>query len=243
MYLISEKGLCKVLKASRGRGYEIIPDGRNITINGIHWAIQSETPELPVKAALQIVEDAGYLPVEAMRVQAGTPNQLIIPEAAMTRTAFFKLDTAEVRGMKKIPVIFKEHWQLYQTDTGKVYAFDTALLEMVDFGATEPGTVMRDNGTAGIWYYDAQAVYIAPGHFSAEDTEKLVHIAALDWERQQSHDDPVENMSLFDEHPATSEDDQEEAATAHDAPSNEEDKEPGGADEEPGEAAGDGTQA
>lgn len=210
MYLISEKGLCKVLKASRGIGYEIIPDGRDITINGIHWAIQSATPELPVKAALQIVEDAGYLPVEAMRVQAGTPNQLIIPEAALMRTDFFKLDAGEVREMKKIPVIFKDHWQLYQTDTGDVYAFDTAILEMVDFVATEPGVAIRASGNAGIWYYDAQAVYIAPGHFSAEDTEKLVHIAAMDWERQQKHDDPVENMSLFDD-PITASEDGDEA--------------------------------
>ena len=35
--------------------------------------------------------------------------------------------------MVKIPVIFRDRWQLYQTTTGAVYAFDTELLKLIDF--------------------------------------------------------------------------------------------------------------
>lgn len=57
---------------------------------------------------------------------------------------------------------------------------------------------MAASGSMGIWSCYGVAVYIAPGRFSWEDTEKIRHIAGLDWENQLEHEDPVANMSLFD---------------------------------------------
>ena len=84
--MLSEKGLCKILKqAYKQGGYEIMPvamadDGAGrwrrseITINGAAWAVRCQTVDLPKKAAVQIVEDAGYLPVEPMKIRKGEPN-------------------------------------------------------------------------------------------------------------------------------------------------------------------------
>lgn len=198
--MVSKKGLCKVLKKTFSAGYEIIPsaNGKVLTLNGSRWAVQVPTTELPVDVALQIVGDAGYLPVEAMRVQKGDSNQMIIAEAVTQRTEFFKPSNSEVLTMMKIPIIFKDRWQLYQTENGEVYAFDVEYLEMIDFDDCQPEVVMRATGNTGIWFFDGQAVYIAPGHFSAEDRERLAYIAAMDWERQQANNDPVENLNLFD---------------------------------------------
>lgn len=196
--MLEKKGLCKLLKSTHSRGYEYVPEGRILTVNGRSWAVQCDTKDLPVEAAQQIVEHIGYMPTEPIQVQKGEPNQSIIPEAAKVRMDFFKSETGEMLAMKKIPVIFRDRWQLYQTDSGQVYGFDTEIMKVIDFKQFDPVTYMSDTGTMGMWSAYGVVVFIAPGRFSREDTEKLYHIAAMDWERQQNHEDPVGNMSLFE---------------------------------------------
>lgn len=168
--MLEKRGLCKVLKSTYARGYEYVPEGRMVTINGRSWAVQCDARDVPVEASVQIVENVGYMPTDPMLVQKGEPNQMIMPDAAKIRMDFFKDESGEMVTMKKIPVIYRDRWQLYQTERGAVYGFDT----------------------------EGVAVYIAPGRFSWEDSQKIHHIAALDWENQLAHEDPVANMSLFD---------------------------------------------
>lgn len=212
--MISEKGLCKILKSAYKRGgYTIVPrtihrEGpagtyrhNDIIINGTTWAIECETIDLPSKAAVQIVEDAGYLPVEAMTIKKGEPNQLVLEGTASSRHELLAEQRGDLIRMKKIPVIFKERWQLYQTERGSVHAFDTTLLELIDFERWKPESFMSAAGHLGVFISpcEEQTVYIAPGRFSAADEEKVLHIAGLDWEQQMEHDDPAVNVSLFDE--------------------------------------------
>lgn len=197
--MLEKKGLCKVLKSTYPRGYEYVPEGRMVTINGRSWAVQCDARDIPVEASVQIVENIGYMPTDAMLVQKGEPNQMIMEEAAKIRMDFFKQENGEMLTMKKIPVIYRDRWQLYQTERGEVYGFDTEIMRIIDFKTAEPSTYMATSGSMGIWSCGGVAVYIAPGRFSWEDTEKIHHIAALDWEKQIDHADPVANMSLFDE--------------------------------------------
>lgn len=212
--MISEKGLCKILKAAyKSGGYSIIPrtersEGpagtwkrNDITINGATWAVRCPTEELPGEAAVQIVKDAGYLPVEAMNIQKGAPNQLLLEEMAESRYSLLRDQDQEAVAMKKIPVIFRERWQLYQTERGDVFAFDLELLQLIDFKATENcvEAYLSGNGHLGMFFYLDYAVYIAPGRFSRENQEKILYIAGLDWENQIGADDPVANVSLFDQ--------------------------------------------
>ena len=101
--------------------------------------------------------------------------------------------------MRQIPVIFRERWQLYQTENGDVYAFDTELLKLIDFKEAEPSAFMSQNGHLGVFARGDSTVYIAPGRFSRANEEKILYIAGLDWENQIDTDDPVANVSLFDE--------------------------------------------
>lgn len=208
--MISEKGLCKILKSAyKGSGYTIIPrticaDGparwrkNEIIINGATWAIRCETVDLPGEAAVQIVKDAGYLPVEPMNIQKGAPNQLVLREVAEAHHDLLSSQDEDTVRMRQIPVIFRERWQLYQTEEGNVYAFDLELLKLIDFKAVQPETFMTVNGHLGLFCWSGSAVYLAPGRFSRADEERILYIAGLDWENQIDTEDPVVNISLFD---------------------------------------------
>lgn len=209
--MVSEKGLCKILKSAyKGAGYQLIPESKAIdgdgnrfrqnmlTVSGATWAVQCPTVELPSEAAVQIVKDAGYLPVEAMLIARGASNQIIMDEVAMARAQLFKDGTGELISAKKIPVIFKERWQLYQTEEGVVFGLDTELLKLIDFKAWDPNCYLTNSGMRAIFIQCDSTIHIAPGRFSREDSEKIQHIAALDWEKQQECEDPVVNISLFD---------------------------------------------
>ena len=104
----------------------------DILINGAAWAVSCLTVALPPEAAVQIVKDVGYLPVEAVKVQKGEANQLMMAGIAAERYDMLQEQRGDVLPMKKIPVIFKDRWQLYQTIEGSVHAFDTALLQLID---------------------------------------------------------------------------------------------------------------
>lgn len=213
--MLNEKGLCKILKSAyKGGGYQIIPQTvkavgpagawkrSDIVINGATWAVRCETTDLPKAAAVQIVDDAGYLPVEAIGIKKGEPNQLILEGVAADQYTLLnrKSEGEHVKPMLKIPVIFKDRWQLYQTETGEVCAFDVELLKLIDFKAVKNGLecYLSEDGGLGMFFWGDFAVYIAPGRFSAEDEKKIRHVAELDWENQFEDDDPVANISLFD---------------------------------------------
>lgn len=197
--MLDKKGLCKVLKSTYPRGYEYIPEGRTVTINGRSWAVQCDNIGIPAEAAVQIVENIGFMPVEPIRVTKGEAAQMIMPDAAKIRMDFFRDESGEMVTMKKIPVIYRERWQLYQTERGEVYGFDTEIMQIIDFKSAAPDTYMAASGSMGIWTLDGMAVYIAPGRFSKADCEKIGHIAKLDWENQLTHEDPGSNMSLLDD--------------------------------------------
>ena len=157
--MISEKGLCKILKSSyKNGGYSIIQvrrkvDGlarswkRNeIIINGATWAVRCQAEDLPKAAAVQIVGDVGYMPMDAVTVQKNQPNQTMLENIVDTRIGSLAALNGDGVRMRQIPVIFRERWQLYQTETGNVYAFDTELLKLIDFkiefGRLADGTII-----------------------------------------------------------------------------------------------------
>ena len=186
--MIHEKGLCKVLSAAyKGGGYSVIPVRRQvetvarswrrneIILNGATWAVRCLTEDLPKEAAVQIVKDVGYMPMDPVSVQKNQPNQTMLEDVADIRGS----QLAELRDgssiMVKIPVIFRDRWQLYQTTTGTVYAFDTELLKLIDFKEAAPECRITPHG----------------------NEEKIIYIAGMDWENQVEEDDPVVNLNLF----------------------------------------------
>ena len=209
--MISEKGLCKILKSAyKSGGYSVIPVRRSvetaacgvwrrneIILNGTTWAIRCLAEDVPKMAAVQIVDDVGYMPMEPVTVRKGDPNQTMMEGVAGLRDG----QLTELRDgsslMVQIPVIFRERWQLYQTDRGAVYAFDTELLKLIDFKEAEPECRITQGGNMAMFAWGDELVFIAPGRFSRENEEKILYIAGLDWENQIETDDPVVNLNLF----------------------------------------------
>ena len=208
--MISEKGLCKILKSAfKNGGYSVIqvrsqaeaqaPSWRRneIIINGATWAVRCITEDLPKAASVQIVDDVGYMPMDAVTVQKNQPNQTMLEDVADIRGS----QLAELRDgssiMVKIPVIFRDRWQLYQTTTGAVYAFDTELLKLIDFKEASPECRITSQGNMAMFAWGDEMVFLAPGRFSRDNEEKIIYIAGMDWENQVEADDPVVNLNLF----------------------------------------------
>lgn len=209
--MLHEKSLCKVLTAAyKSGGYEIIPGTieagpwkrHTIIINGAAWAIRCETNMLPREAAVQVVKDVGYLPMEPMMVNKNGSTQAMLPEMAEKHNGLLPDAHKGAIPMKKIPVIYRDRWQLYQTEKGEVYAFDVELLKIIDFKTVgksdEFTTNMAAGGVLGIFAWRDWTVYIAPGRFSGADLEKIQHIASMDWENQIEQGDLITNITLFD---------------------------------------------
>lgn len=209
--MLHEKSLCKVLTAAyKSGGYEIIPGTieagpwkrHTIIINGAAWAIRCETNMLPREAVVQVVKDVGYLPMEPMMVNKNGSTQAMLPEMAEKHNGLLPDAHKGAVPMKKIPVIYRDRWQLYQTEKGEVYAFDVELLKIIDFKtvgkSNEFTTNMAAGGVLGIFAWRDWTVYIAPGRFSGADLEKIQHIASMDWENQIEQGDPITNITLFD---------------------------------------------
>lgn len=209
--LIHEKGMCKILSAVyKAGGYEVVPTVEAtppgykmnlIVINGRSWAVKCPVRDLPKAVSVQVTGDVGYLPMEPVAVRKGYENQSLLTEVAEQR-GLLPGGSEDLVEMKKIPVIYRDRWQLYQDENGEVYGFDVELLKIIDFKTVEESedfqTLMATSGRLGMFNWQDFTVYIAPARFYAEDLEKIRHIAKLDWENQQEDREAVENLTLFD---------------------------------------------
>ena len=45
--MLEKRGLCKVLKSTYARGYEYVPEGRMVTINGRSWKMSAICQRIP----------------------------------------------------------------------------------------------------------------------------------------------------------------------------------------------------
>lgn len=110
--MLDKRGLCKVLKNTYPRGYEYVPEGNMVTINGKSWALQCDARDVPVEASVQITENVGYIPTSPMLIAKGAANQTLMEDAVKIRMDFFRQSDGEMLCMKKIPVIYRDRWQL-----------------------------------------------------------------------------------------------------------------------------------
>ena len=209
--MIHEKGLCKVLSAAyKGGGYSVIPVRRQvetvarswrrneIILNGATWAVRCLTEDLPKEAAVQIVKDVGYMPMEPVSVQKNQPNQTMLEDVADIRESQLEELRDGSSVMVKIPVIFRDRWQLYQTTTGAVYAFDTELLKLIDFKEVSPECRITPHGNMAMFLWGRRdGISGAGGGSPGRTRKKILYIAGMDWENQVEADDPVVNLNLF----------------------------------------------
>lgn len=200
--IFKESGLLRALKAAHKQGYEIIPNGERVTICTKNWAIEADAADLPLKVSLEIVEHAGYMPTSTpVRVCKGCTNQTLFAEAARVRMSDVHTDSnGDWEAMTAIPIIFRNCWQLFVTESKEVFAFDTELLDIMDTEKVTPSAMMRTGYIpAGVFELGGSFLMVAPGGFSTVDALKLVAIANLEWDLNRAYGDPTENLSLFDD--------------------------------------------
>lgn len=198
--LFNESGLIKQLKAAYKVGYEIIPNGSRVTICTRTWAIDADRVDVPLKASLAMVEHAGYMPSMPIKVVAGSATQIMLAETAKVHIQEASTGSeGDWQVMKKLPIVYKEHWQLYIAENGAVYAFDTAILDIMDTNMVTPTAMLRTGYCpAGVFEQGGNYLMVAPSVFSITDSAKMLEIAKMNWDNVHLCGDPCENLSLFD---------------------------------------------
>ena len=120
--IINENGLCRILAASYKYGYEIIPQPvlKYTVLFGSTWAVRLPSDAIPRKVLGLMAQHAGCIPTDAIRVHKDQPNQGIIPEVTLERIRLLEEHTGRAEYAERIPLIYKEAWQLYQTADGEI---------------------------------------------------------------------------------------------------------------------------
>ena len=194
--IFEKKATVAALKNAYKNGYEVHIEGDRLHIYTATWSAQVETRQVPVDVSQTIVEHMGYLPTRPERVRKNEDAQLVMRDVTGWRENYIEEQRSSSVSMTKLPIIFREHWQLYRAAAGGVYAFDTALVSIVD---PELCDAVRISDTGmGLWFSGDEMVVIAPGRFDIKDEEKLKAIAKL-YEHQDYLVDEPENVSMFDD--------------------------------------------
>lgn len=194
--IFEKKATVAALKNAYKNGYEVHIEGDRLHIYTATWSAQVETRQVPVDVSQTIVEHMGYLPTRPERVRKNEDAQLVMPDITGWREEYIQRQRDSSVSMARLPIVFKEHWQLFRGGGGGVYAFDTALVSIVDPELCDAVRISA-NGM-GLWFSGDELVMIAPGKFDEKDREKLSAIAKL-YEHQDYLVDEPENVSMFDD--------------------------------------------
>lgn len=195
--IVSEKGAVAALKKAFDKGYEIVPDLGVISIYTGNWALQTTTRELPLAVSQILVEHYGGIPVEPMLVRKGRSKQAMLVGLQLSRAEELILRQEEPAYMRRIPVTFRDKWDVFVKDTGEWICLDRQYLDILDHTKCY-AVMMTDDGMALFSLADEQLT-IALGEFGDDDRKKLQKIAEM-YMKQEIHEvvEP-ENLSLFDD--------------------------------------------
>lgn len=195
--IVAEKGTVAALKKAFEKGYEIEPYvGGRIAIYTENWALQTSTRELPLAVSQILVEQYGGIPVEPMMVRKGKAKQHMICGMERDRSGGLLLMQENPIYMRRIPVTFRDRWDMFVTDAGEWMCLDRQYLDILD-QTRNCAAMMTEEGMALFSLADEQLT-IAPGEFGVDDRMKLQKIAEM-YMKQELHEIVMpENLSLFD---------------------------------------------
>lgn len=197
--VIHESGAVKALNAAHKKGYEIAPMGNGrIGIYTEYWALEIPIRDLPLKVSQTLVEHLGHIPVAAEFCQKGRNNQMMMEAEVKDRREILDREKEEVRYMRRIPLRFKDRWQLFVSADGAISGYDEEYLGVLDLEKCCPAYLMQENGYAEFSENDSRMV-IAAGAFGPEDRRRLLEIARLYEDAGTKPAEPAENLSLFDD--------------------------------------------
>lgn len=195
--IVSEKGCVAALKKAFEKGYEIIPSGSKIAIYTENWALETDTRELPLAVSKLIVEHYDGIPVQPMAVRKGREKQTMFGGMIRDREQDMQDRQENPTNMFRVPVTFRDKWDMFVKDTGEWMCIDRQYLDILEI-ARQPAVMMTDEGMALFALAD-EKLTVAPGRFGTEDTVKLQKIAEM-YMKPGIHELVLpENLSLFDD--------------------------------------------
>lgn len=197
--VIHEAGAAKALNAAYKKGYEVVPMERGrVGIYTEYWALEVPMWILPLKVSQTLVEHLGHIPVAAEFCQKGRDNQMMMEAEAKDRRELLELEKEEARTMRRIPLRFRERWQLFVSAEGAISGYDEEYLGVLDLEKSCPAYIMLENGNAEFSGQDCRLV-IAAAKFGQEDEKRLWQIAKLYETADIRGQEPAENLCLFDD--------------------------------------------
>ncbi len=195
--IVSKKGCVAALKEAWKKGYEIVPYMGKISIYTENWALQTSARELPLEVSQTLVEHYGGIPTEPMLVQKGRDNQGMIGAVENSRAEELLLRQEDPTYMRRVPVTFKEKWDLFVTDDGAWMCVDRQYLDILE--ETRQVAVMITEEGMALFSLADEKLTVAPGSFGVEDHRKLQKIAEMYIQEKIYEVEVPENMSLFDD--------------------------------------------
>jgi len=169
--IVSEKGLCKMLKREyKEMGYKIIQQN-DMTIIGVDgMAVVLHSTEIPRQLLGLLVEHSGAIPTNcAIQVTAGQDNQTMLPGASLG----ISTDLEEPVRATSTPIIWGGHMRVYQCADHQVLAVRGTHLRALSGEAEEP--VVDLGKEVAAWYGDNQEVFIP-----IITKKENAHLAALE---------------------------------------------------------------
>lgn len=176
---LSEKTAPGALTAAWKAGYHVFPDGEMLHIYTKCWAAIVRTDSIPLKLTLALVEQVGHLPITPEEIRKGRENQEIMQGTEQfEREMMHDARAAELLGLRRLPIIFRDRWQLYAVGDGQIVGYDQDVVKILS-DDVEPSCCMATGTRYGLFLCGAEALIAAPAKFSAEDEEKLRTIGGL----------------------------------------------------------------
>ena len=191
--IVSKKGCVAALKEAWKKGYEIVPYGERISIFTENWSLETTTRELPLEVAQILVEHFGGIPTEPMLVQKGRDGQMALPGR------WDELQELQEGAdyIHKVPVTYKDKWQMFVTAEGDWMCLDLAYLAILEEQCA--CTILRTSSGMAIFSLQEERLTVAPGNFGREDQRKLDQIAQMFREQRIQEVEIPENVCLFDD--------------------------------------------
>lgn len=179
---ISDKGLSTAIRREMAGGCRIIPaDGDAVAIIGREWRLYAASVELlPDKTAALLRGAAGRLCDAPVTIYSKEPPQTILPETASETIARAFDDVGDLVKVQDLQ-LHHQGRTLLKTERGEVYAYDPALLRIVNAGYN--GDMLAATAHKGLLVYVEYGieVRIAPETTAIEDIPLYAALAKIDW--------------------------------------------------------------
>lgn len=156
--IISEKGLCKILKREyKQTGYKIIQVEQSTFISADGIVIRMESDAVPRQLLGLLVEHSGNIPVDcSIQVMKGMENQFMLPSAALDLDIHLRNSVKTERTQ----IILNGYLAVYQCKDNQTFGVRLDQLEVLEYRGHGENPVVDLEKQVAAWYGEHTEVFI-----------------------------------------------------------------------------------